>query len=102
MTRGIGLMALAGMVACGGDSGGGPDASVPVDAPGVDADPGAPDAMGPNNGVCEEGGRSTSNSYLPMEVGYNWRYLVDEFDGNPPAVKAQLFSETLTPDEETG
>lgn len=104
ITRGFGLVALAGMVACGGgggDDGAGPDAGPPpVDGAVVDADPSAPDAM--NSGVCEEGGRATSNSYLPFDVGNVWRYRVDEFDGQPPAVKAQTYTEMLTPDEETG
>jgi hypothetical protein len=105
MTSGIALVALAGMAACGGgggsDDGDGPDAGPPpIDAPAVDADPSAPDAT-PNR-ICEEGGRASSNSYLPFAVGNTWNYLVDEFDGNPPAVKAQTYTEMITPDEETG
>lgn len=98
ITRGAGSVVLAGMIACGGGgSGGGPDASAP---PMVDADPGAPDAM--NNGICEEGGRATSDSLLPFAVGNTWRYRVDELNGDPPAVKAQEYTEMITPDEDTG
>jgi hypothetical protein len=104
MTRGMGLVAMAGMVACGGGGGGGdgPDAggSPVVDGSVVDADPGAPDAM--NSGICEEGGRATTDSYLPFAAGNTWRYLVDEFDNMPPAVKAQSYTEVITPDEEIG
>jgi hypothetical protein len=93
-------VALAGMAACGGGGGGGPDAgSSPVDGTVVDADPSMPDAM---NGVCEEGGRASSNSYLPFDVGNTWRYRVDQFNGDPPALKAQTYTEMLTPDEDTG
>lgn len=104
MTRGIGFVALAGMVACGGGGGDdGPDAGdPPIDGSVVDGTPGAPDAMGPPNHVCEEGGRATTDSYLPFAAGNTWRYLVDEFDGNPPAVKSQTYTEMITPDEETG
>lgn len=101
-TRGIGAVALASVAACGGGgggNGGGPDAAVPVDASIVDAGPGTPDA---NNGVCEEGGRATTNSFLPQAVGNSWRYRVDELDGTPPAVKTQSNTEMLTPDEQTG
>lgn len=99
MTHGIGCVALAGMAACGG-GGGGPDAGPPpVDGTVVDADPSMPDAM---NGVCEEGGRASSNSYLPFAVGNAWRYRVDEFNGDPPRLKAQSYTEMLTPDDETG
>ena len=104
MTRGLGFVALASLVACGGGGGGddSPDAggNPAVDGSVVDADPSAPDAM--NNGICEEGGRASTDSYLPFAAGNTWRYLVDEFDGNPPAVKAQTYTEMMTPDEETG
>lgn len=104
ITRGIGLVALAGVVACGGgggDDGAGPDAGTPlVDGSVVDADPSAPDAM--NNGRCTEGGRATSDSYLPFAVGNSWDYLVDELDGLPPAIKAQTYTEMITPDQQTG
>jgi hypothetical protein len=106
MTRGLGCVALAGLVACGGGGGGddGPDAGdPPIDGSVVDADPNMPDAMGPpNNGVCQEGGHATTDSYLPFAVGNTWSYRVDELDGNPPAVKAQTYTEMITPDEETG
>jgi hypothetical protein len=104
MTRGLGCVALASLVACGGGGGGGddpPDAGGPaIDGSVVDADPGAPDAM--RSDKCEEGGRATTDSYLPFAAGNTWSYLVDEFDGNPPAVKAQAYTEMITPDEETG
>lgn len=104
MIRGLGFVALAGLVACGGGGGDGdrPDAGEPAtDGSVVDADPGAPDAR-PDNGVCEEGGRASTDGYLPFAAGNTWRYLVDEFDGQPPAVKAQTYTEMITPDEETG
>lgn len=99
-TRGLGFVALASMMACGGGGGGGPDATPPVDGSVVDANPNAPDAM--PNGVCEEGGRATSDSFLPQSVGNTWRYRVDELDGSPPAVKTQSNTEVMTPDEQTG
>jgi hypothetical protein len=100
-TCGIGSVALAGMVACGGGgNGGGPDATPPVDGSVVDADPNTPDAM--NNGVCEEGGRATTDGFLPQAVGNTWRYRVDNLDGMPPAVKTQSYTEMITPDEQTG
>lgn len=104
MTRGLGCVALASLVACGGGGGDdGPDAGGPPgDGSTTDADPGAPDAMGPNNGICEEGGRASTDSYLPFAAGNTWRYLVDELDGNPPAIKSQTYTEVLTPDAETG
>jgi len=108
MTRGFGVVVMASMVACGGGSGGGVDAGNPpgavdADPNAPDADPGAPDANPtPVPGICSEGGRSTSNRYLPDDVGNSWSYRVDEFDGNPPAIKRQRYSELITPDEETG
>jgi hypothetical protein len=104
MTRGFGVVVMASMVACGGGSGGGVDAGNtpgPIDAP--DADPNDPDASsGPPSGICSEGGYATSNRYLPDDVGNSWTYRVDEFDGNPPRIKRQRYSEVITPDEETG
>lgn len=102
MTRGFGVLVAASMAACGGGgSGGDVDAGNPPDE--VDADPGAPDASTqPMSGICSEGGRSTSNRYLPDEVGNSWTYKVDEFDGNPPAIKRQRYDSVMTPDEATG
>jgi hypothetical protein len=101
MTRSMGFVALAGMVACGGGgSGGGVDAG---DPPGlVDANPDQPDATPPDSRICEQGGHATSNRYLPFDVGNTWRYRVDEGDGTPPAVKNQGYEELITPDAETG
>lgn len=103
MTRGFGVVVMASMVACGGGSGGDVDAGNPpgtIDA--APPDPDDPDASMPNSGICSEGGRATSNRYLPDEVGNSWSYRVDEFDGNPPAIKNQRYSEVITPDEATG
>jgi hypothetical protein len=109
MTRGFGVVVMASMVACGGNSGGGVDAGDPpgaidADPDAPDADPNAPDANPepPVSGICSEGGRATSNRYLPDDVGNSWSYRVDEFDGNPPVIKRQRYSEIITPDEETG
>lgn len=105
MTRGFGLVVAASMVACGGGSGGDVDAGIPVDADpnAPDADPNAPDANPVVPGAtCQEGGRASSNRYLPDAVGNSWVYRVDEFDGNPPSLKRQNYSEMITPDEETG
>lgn len=105
MTRGFEVMVMASMVACGGSSGGGVDAGNPpadADPTAPDADPTEPDAGPGMGGICSEGGRSSSNRYLPDAVGNSWAYRVDEFDGNPPAIKRQNYSEIITPDEETG
>ncbi|ACY18092.1 hypothetical protein Hoch_5612 [Haliangium ochraceum DSM 14365] len=92
------LLAAAGSLsACGG--GGGisePDAS-PVTDGGVEVD-----APGEHNGICEAGGRARSDRYLPFDVGNEWRYLVDELNGEDPVQKKQEYSEVVTPDEETG
>lgn len=81
-----------GAAACGGSGG-----NMGVDG-GVDADPGgdAPPAM---TGDCEAGGRSSSDHYLPMAVGDEWRYeVVDQFAGGPPAAKSQRMEREFVPE----
>ena len=105
MTRGFGVLITASMIACGGGGGGeGPDVDAGNPPDQVEANPDAPDAIPepPVSGICSEGGRATSNRYLPDDVGNSWTYKVDEFDGNPPAIKRQRYSELITPDAETG
>lgn len=101
MTRGLECVALAGLVACGGGGGGGDDGPDAGGDPATDGSVGdgssAPD--GPGNSDCP---RASTDSYLPFAAGNTWRYLVDEFDGQPPAVKAQTYTEMMTPDEATG
>lgn len=98
--HGMWFLAMMGMSACGGSSGGGVDAAAPPDS-----EPGAPDggadAM-PSNACGDDGLRSESDSYLPADVGNTWRYRVEDASGDPPGMKQQEYSEMLTPDEETG
>ncbi|WP_428267456.1 hypothetical protein [Haliangium sp.] len=102
LIRWCGILMLASPVACGGGSGDdGPDAGMggAPDA-GSAADGGGIDAAEANNGVCEEGGYSTDNRYLPLKVGNVWRYEVT--DGFDVTIKRQEYTEVLTPSAETG
>lgn len=95
-THGLLKIALVGLTACGGNAEEGMDGGVVVDASpdGVDA---------PRmTGDCAAGGRSSSDHYLPMDVGNEWSYrVVDAFGGTPPTSKSQRIEEMFVPEGET-
>lgn len=87
------MVGLVASTACGG---GGVTEDEVVDAmPGGGSD-------GPRmTGDCEAGGRSSSDHYLPMEVGNEWRYrVIDTFAGTPPTTKSQWIEEEFIPEGE--